>query len=141
MSRVLALLAGLALTAGVVLVFLNATVFDADGFAARVDASLRDDAVSAQVARRVTDQVLVARPSRSPTGGWSPAWRRCTSPGWPFTSWAGRAGIGGGVSRSQTWIVVSAHGWVAQLNPLPSKSQPPARPDRSRDAFARHARR
>ena len=34
MSRVLALLAGLALTAGVVLVFANATVFDADGFAA-----------------------------------------------------------------------------------------------------------
>src|SRR4051794_33969025 len=62
MARALAVLAGLALTAAVILAYLSAAVFDADGFAARVDEALRSQPVSADVARRLTGAAVRARP-------------------------------------------------------------------------------
>src|SRR5512144_802194 len=58
----LAVLAALALAAGVVLLYAERTLFDADGFAARADATLQAAPVRAAAARRVVDATLVARP-------------------------------------------------------------------------------
>src|SRR5215213_8415105 len=61
-SWALALLAAVAVTVGVLAVYADRSVFDADGFAARTDAALRTDAVSAEVAQRLTDAAIGARP-------------------------------------------------------------------------------
>jgi hypothetical protein len=62
LSWILAVLAALALTAGVALVFAERNVFDADGFADRTEQSLRSDAVTEEVARRLTDLAVSAQP-------------------------------------------------------------------------------
>ena len=53
-------------------------VFDADGFAARVDASLRTDAVSADVARRLSDAAIARGRTWSPCARWSSRRRRAS---------------------------------------------------------------
>ena len=62
MQRLLAVLAALALTAGVVAIYADRAVFDADGFADRVDAALRSDAVSEELGERLTDEAISAQP-------------------------------------------------------------------------------
>ena len=61
-SWVLAALAALALTVGVLAQFANRTIFSADGFADRTEATLRSPAVSAELARRMTDGAIRAQP-------------------------------------------------------------------------------
>jgi hypothetical protein len=61
-SWALALLAAVALTLGVLALFANRTVFSADGFADRTEATLQSDAVSAELARRLTDAAIGAQP-------------------------------------------------------------------------------
>ena len=61
-SWVLAVLAAVALTIGVLALFANRNVFDADGFADRTEATLQSDAVSAEIARRLTDAAIRAQP-------------------------------------------------------------------------------
>jgi hypothetical protein len=61
-SWALAVAAAVALTAAVVLVFTDRNVFDADGFSGRTEQSLRSDAVTAELARRLTDEALTAEP-------------------------------------------------------------------------------
>jgi hypothetical protein len=55
-------LAALALAIGVVALYASQTLFSADGFAARVDATLQADAVRADVARRLSDAAIAAQP-------------------------------------------------------------------------------
>src|SRR4051812_38319523 len=62
LSWALAVLAAVALTAAVVLVFTDRNVFDADGFSGRTEQSLRSDAVTAELARRLTDEAISAQP-------------------------------------------------------------------------------
>jgi hypothetical protein len=61
-SWALAVLAAVALTLAVLLLYADRTVFRTDGFTDRVDASLQSDAVSADVARRLSDAAIGARP-------------------------------------------------------------------------------
>lgn len=58
----LAGLAAFALATGVLALYASQTLFSADGFAARVDATLQADAVRAEVARRMSDAAIAARP-------------------------------------------------------------------------------
>ena len=62
MRWVLAVLAAVLVTVGVVAVYADRALFSADGFAERTDAALRSEPVSADVARRLTDEVIRARP-------------------------------------------------------------------------------
>jgi len=62
MRWTVAILAALALGAGVVAAVADRTLFDADGFATRVDTALRTQAVSADVASRLTDEALRVEP-------------------------------------------------------------------------------
>jgi hypothetical protein len=55
-------LAALALAVGVVALYASRTLFDADRFAGRVDATLQSDAVRADVARRLSDAAISAQP-------------------------------------------------------------------------------
>ena len=61
-SWALAVLAAVALTVGVLAIFAQRNVFDADGFADRTEETLRSDAVSAELARRLTDAAIRAQP-------------------------------------------------------------------------------
>ena len=61
-SWVLAVLAAVALMVSVVAAFATREVFDADRFAARTEQALQTEAVSAEVARRLTDAVITAQP-------------------------------------------------------------------------------
>jgi hypothetical protein len=61
-SWVLAVLAACALTVAVVAFFAQRNVFDADGFADRTEQTLQSDAVSADIARRLTDEAIRAQP-------------------------------------------------------------------------------
>ncbi len=61
-SWALAALAAIALVAGVALVYVQRTVFSADGFADRAVATLDARAVRAHVAREVSDAAIRARP-------------------------------------------------------------------------------
>jgi hypothetical protein len=61
-SWALAVLAAVALTAGVALLFAERNVFSADGFAQRTEQSLRSDAVTREIARRLTDVAVNAEP-------------------------------------------------------------------------------
>ena len=56
------MLAACALTIGVLAVFAERNVFDADGFAERTEQTLQSDAVSAELARRLTDAAIRAEP-------------------------------------------------------------------------------
>ena len=58
-SRVLA---AAALTVSLLALFADRNVFDADGFADRTEQTLQSDAVSAELARRLTDAALRAQP-------------------------------------------------------------------------------
>lgn len=62
MRWTVAALAALALTVALVAGYLQQTVFDADGFAGRVDAALRTEAVSADIANRLADAAVRAEP-------------------------------------------------------------------------------
>ena len=78
-SWLLAVLAGIALTGGLVLVYAERTVFDADGFARRADAALQTEPVRAVAARRVVD----ARCSSRAQTSWPPVpCSRRPSPRW-----------------------------------------------------------
>ena len=61
-SWALAVLAAVALMVSVVAAFATREVFDADRFAARTEQALQTEAVSAEVARRLTDAVITAQP-------------------------------------------------------------------------------
>ena len=61
-SWVLAVLAAGALTLSLLALFANRNVFSADGFADRTEQTLRSDAVSAELARRLTDAAIRAHP-------------------------------------------------------------------------------
>jgi hypothetical protein len=61
-SWVLALLSSVALTVAVVAFFAQRNVFNADGFADRTEQTLHSDAVSAEIARRLTDEAIRAQP-------------------------------------------------------------------------------
>jgi hypothetical protein len=61
-SWTLAVLAALALTIGVVAVFAQRNVFNADGFAERTEQTLQSDAVTAEIARRLSDAAIRAEP-------------------------------------------------------------------------------
>ena len=61
-SWALALLAAAALTVSLLALFAGRNVFDADGFADRTEQTLQSDAVSAELARRLTDAALRAQP-------------------------------------------------------------------------------
>jgi hypothetical protein len=61
-SWVLAALTALAVTAAVLSWYADHSVFGADGFADRVDATLQQPAVSAAVAARLTDAAVASRP-------------------------------------------------------------------------------
>jgi hypothetical protein len=61
-SWVLALLAAVALTIAVAAVFAQRNVFDADGFADRTEQTLQSDAVSGELARRLSDAAVDAYP-------------------------------------------------------------------------------
>jgi hypothetical protein len=61
-SWVLAVLAAGALTLAVSAIFAERNVFDADGFAARTEQTLESDAVSAELARRLSDAAVDAYP-------------------------------------------------------------------------------
>jgi hypothetical protein len=56
---VLAVLAALALLAGLVTGYARLALFDSDGFSDRATAALDDDAVRAEIARRVTDDLVL----------------------------------------------------------------------------------
>ena len=59
MAPVLAVLAALALLAGLVTGYARLALFDSDGFSDRATAALDDDAVKAEIARRVTDDLVL----------------------------------------------------------------------------------
>jgi len=61
-SWVLAVLAAGALTLSLLALFANRNVFSADGFADRTEQTLQSDAVSAELARRLTDTAIRAYP-------------------------------------------------------------------------------
>src|SRR5687768_15365896 len=61
-SWVLAVLAAVALMVSVVAAFATREVFDADRFAARTEHALQTEAVSAELARRLTEAVITAQP-------------------------------------------------------------------------------
>ena len=61
-SWVLAVVAAVALMVSVVATFAKREVFDADRFAARTEQALQTEAVSAEVARRLTEAVITAQP-------------------------------------------------------------------------------
>ena len=58
-SAVLAVLAALALLAGLVTGYASLTLFDSDEFSERATAALEDDAVKAEIGRRVTDDLVL----------------------------------------------------------------------------------
>jgi hypothetical protein len=58
-APVLAVLAALALLAGLVAGYARLTLFDSDEFSARAEATLNDDAVKSEIARRVTDDLVL----------------------------------------------------------------------------------
>jgi hypothetical protein len=57
-----AVLAAVAAAGALVLIHVDRTVFDSDGFAGRADAALQESAVQTAVARRVSDAAIRARP-------------------------------------------------------------------------------
>src|SRR5262245_8149449 len=59
MAPVLAVLAALALLLGLVTGYARLALFDSDGFSDRATAALDDDAVKAEIARRVTDDLVL----------------------------------------------------------------------------------
>jgi hypothetical protein len=58
-SAVLAVLAALALLAGLITGYASLTLFDSDEFSERATAALEDDAVKAEIGRRVTDDLVL----------------------------------------------------------------------------------